>query len=500
MGIFDFLFGAAAPEVHDPDELKQLLFQAIRSKDLRRLEKLCRANQGMIAEHFPRWQKVPDQMRGDRAALDGYMHALVTIAQCFAQRLGTAELMERLMGTEQTNPLARWQKSLQQAVKLIEELRFPEARDLLTNLLIDFRRSEGSGVDAYLPITLGRLGECYFQAGEAEKALPHLDQACRLCEENGDAEGVIAYLHNLYEVHRYLGQPEPAAVYNERLAAILEQQGRRTEAARARKQAQIVRAGEPLNRVIAVVNDTRCEIDDVEVGADQKVQFLFERNRVTLRPAETLTQRGEQLAGAGRYEEALGEFRAATQADPFDPHCRYLEGLTLLYLGRPVDAVESYQAAEERAPGWFHCRADLWLAQQMTLGTIDQPTFLALNVLEDGQASPKEKVRLAEEALARAPHLAALHLERGKNLVRLARSEEARTAFRQGLACASESDVRTRLLVELGVLVEEQGERVSLLREAATLKGNLVAAATATLALKAMGPPTRSEQRNPSAE
>src|SRR5207249_3748491 len=120
---------------------------------------------------------------------------------------------------------------------------------------------------------------------------------------------------------------------------------------------------------------------------------------------------------------------------------------TLLHLQRYVDAVASYEATEELAPGWFHCRTDLWLAQQLVLGNLDHETLLPLHILEDGPMPPEEKVRLAEQALVRTPQLALLHLLRGKNLARLGRPWEAEEAYRQGLACSAEPDVKTRLNV-----------------------------------------------------
>src|SRR5262249_39760098 len=154
-------------------------------------------------------------------------------------------------------------------------------------------------------ISLGCLGECYFQEREADKAVPHLEQALQLCEQSGDKEGILAYLGSLYEAHRYLGQSEVAAGYAERLAAALAEQERAAEARRYRRQAGIVRAGEPLNRVVAVVDGVRYELDEVPVVEGKGIQLVFERNRMTLRPAEELTRRGEELGSQGRHEEAL---------------------------------------------------------------------------------------------------------------------------------------------------------------------------------------------------
>ncbi len=485
MGLFDFLFGRREQPIPDAGQLRQALFEAAQAGDARRLERLCRANRAAVAEHFPGWQKVPPVMRDDPQALQAYMQGLVAVAQTFADRLGSPELLQRLIGSPQDNPLVRWQEGLGRAQALMAELRYGDARQLLSDLLIDARGLRGSGVDAYRPVTLGQLGECYFQAREAEKAVGPWEQALDLCARQGDAAGVTAYLGNLYEAHRYLGQAEPAAAYAGRLADAFERQGQADEARRYRRQAEVVRAGEPLNRVVAVVEGRRYELDEVRPVENQHVQFVFERNRITLRPATAATERGEQLGSAGRYDEALEAFRAAAAADPFDPHARYQEGLSLLHLQRYADAVEAYEATEELAPGWFHCRADLWLARQLALGDIGHETFLALHLLEDGGLPPAEQADLAAQALGRTPDLAPLHLLHGQGLSRLGRTDEAQAAYRRGLASGPEPDTKARLLVELGILVADPAERTQLLREAQAAGGNLVAAASATLALQA---------------
>ena len=60
MGLFDFLFGPRAPEIHDPDQLKEALFQVAGRGDYKQLERLCRKNRQAVLDHFPRWQKVPE--------------------------------------------------------------------------------------------------------------------------------------------------------------------------------------------------------------------------------------------------------------------------------------------------------------------------------------------------------------------------------------------------------------------------------------------------------
>jgi tetratricopeptide (TPR) repeat protein len=485
MNWFRGLFGPKLPEIENPEQLREHLFAAVRGGDRRLLAALCREHRDAILARFPDWQRLPEPLRGDRARIEHYMQGLVGVAEFFANALGRPELLQRLIGTEESNPILKWQKRLQQAEALMGELRYREAAGLLADLLIDLRNQQGSAVDRYVPIAHGQLAACYFHGGESEKALPPMQNALALCEQHGDAEGVSAYLNGLYEVHRYLGQPEQAATTAERFAEVLAAGGQGAEAERWRKQARLVRAGEPLNRVVAVIEGRRFELDEAALpGAEGRVQFVFERNRPTLRPAEVLGERGERLAAAGNFDEALAVFREAAAADRFAPHPHYLEGLTLLHLMRPGEAVAAYETTEALAPGWFNCRADGWLARQLALGNLDQRAFLAVGALEDGPQPPAEKVRLAEQALAIFPDLAPLHLFHGKNLAALRRRDEARAAFRKGLACRNEPDVRSRLLVQLALVEDSTEEKNRLLREACDPRGHLIAQATAVLWLR----------------
>ena len=187
------------------------------------------------------------------------------------------------------------------------------------------------------------------------------------------------------------------------------------------------------------------------------------------------------MATSGDHEPALELFRDAARADRFDPQPSYLEGLTLLLLERHHQAVEAYEATEELAPGWFHCRSNLWLARRLALGDLEHEAFLALFTLMDGPGTPKEKYQLARRAVSQWSGLAPLYLELGEAAGALGHHQEAEAAYREGLNHAEEPDVRTRLLVQLGVLTRSEAERDRLLREAEELEGNLVSAAMATV-------------------
>src|SRR5262249_44412542 len=230
--------------------------------------------------------------------------------------------------------------------------------------------------------------------------------------------------------------------------------------------ASLVRSGEPKNRVVAVVDGQRYELSNVPPIKDGRLQFVFERDRTTLKPAVVQTQRGEELAKQGKYDEALSLFRSAAQADCYDPHSRYLQGLALLHLERYTEAVECYESVEELAPGWFHCRADLWLAQELAMGRLDHEAFASLMSLEDAPAPPADKLKLAESMLSRVPKLAVLHLQYGRTLARLGRRPDAAAAYHKGLSCGEEPDTKTRLLIELALVSESPAEKTRLLQEA----------------------------------
>jgi len=470
------------PDALDPDALRGLLWEAVAIGDMAALETLCRTHQAAIVQAFPHWRQVPVALRSQREAVDKYVQAMVMVAQLFAQKLENPALLQLLMGSAQDNPAVRWQQLLEKVGSSMDDLRYAECIPLLTDQLIDVRGTSGSAVLAYLPVTYGYLGECYFQNGEPAKALAPTRQACDLVRRAGDREGMAAYLGNLYEIHRYLGQSEPAAQAAEELAEVLDTD-KPAEAARYRRQADLVRAGEPLNRVIVNVDGQRHELEEVLAGTPGKLQFAFERNRLTLRPATNWTDQGEKQASLGRFEGALALFRKAAARDPFAPHPHYLAGLTYLFLGRHAEAVESYEKTEELAPAWFHCRSDLWLAQQLRQGTLSQEIFLLWHSVEEGSQRPQEKLLLADNGLCKVPDLALLHLARGKVLKALSQGTQAEAAFRKGLLCVEERDSQTRLLVELASVIADEGEKKRLLNQAVAVNGNLVAVATARVIL-----------------
>lgn len=478
-----------SPTFATGDALRERLFAALAAGDAG-FGGLCREHAATVLAEFPGWAVVPAAIRSDPAAVQRYVAGLVGIARFFAEELSERGPLDRLVAPPGGNPITDWHDQLGKASEWMEALEYTRARGLLENLVERARGLSGTAVVSYLPVTLGRLGECRFHQGETEAALGPTEEALALCEAHADLEGVVAYRRNLYEIHRYLGDAASATLAAEALAAALEKLGNGSEAGWYRKQGRWARAGEPENRVVVRVGGQRYELDELpdDLGPTSgTISFEFERNRITLRPAAELTRRAEQLGSEGEYDRALQMFRAAGRADLYDPQCRFLEGLTLGYLERHREALGSYDACETRAAGWYVCRADRWLAQQISDGRFDHGAFLVLRELEQASGSPPRKRAIATRALERYPDLPALYLELGRSLDATKERDAALSAFRSGLGRAPDPDTKTRLLLALGHTSLDRAERIDALTQALLLKGNLVSAAMAQVALT-LGP------------
>lgn len=89
-------------------------------------------------------------------------------------------------------------------------------------------------------------------------------EAIKLCEEGQDEEGVLTCLVNLYETHRYAGSSKEAAKVALELSAHFKKLGSDMSALNYEKQSKIIEKGEPLNRVVAVVDGQNYELDGTE--------------------------------------------------------------------------------------------------------------------------------------------------------------------------------------------------------------------------------------------
>ncbi|MBV1860891.1 MAG: hypothetical protein KUG77_20920, partial [Nannocystaceae bacterium] len=330
------------------EDLLDRLIALVQQGDDDGLQQLCLEHRGHIEREFRAWKTVPPAWREDRSTLDRYVAGLLGIARVFANALGRPDLLEHLMGRDraegETSPLERWHDGLESAQGLLDDGKHREAATMLQRIADETEGVRGSWVDEYLPVTLGMLGGAYFNAGLVERASDPTSAALGMCREVGDDEGTIAYLTNLHEIRRYLGEPEDAATLARALADRIEG----TDPSRARRmrtRARIIDSGEPPLRVVVLPPDDTgaVELDELDLLSPLEddtdsllggLRFAFERNRVTLGGCGDLLETGREFATHGRLTEAVAVFEAAAAVDPWAPDPPYLRGLALAELGQ----------------------------------------------------------------------------------------------------------------------------------------------------------------------
>jgi tetratricopeptide (TPR) repeat protein len=411
---------------------------------------LCRRRSDEIRGEFPRWQKIPDALRSDPAGMQRYANTLITVARVFAEVLDDPSLFERLVGTPRDNPIMQLQHALAGAHEAMAEHDYDTAMHTLEDALARTSGISGPHAEELLAVAIGSLGRARFHAGLVPEALADFEQALALCRAQGDEEGEAVYRQAVHEAHRWLGDAEGQAG--------------------------------PRVRVWAEIGDRRIDPDTLKPGMGLElrgsVRFVFERDRLGLGSVEALVERGREHGERGEYEDALECFAEAARRDPHDPEPLYMRGQTLMHLRRWGEAVEAYRRTEALAPGWYHCRTDGWVAEQIASGRAPEEAFELLVALE-----ATEESELLAAGLAAWPDAAPLRLIEARMLARAGDRKAARAAAEAGLAVAAEPDIETRLLVELAGLVDEPEERERLLRRAVELGGNLVARATAQVML-----------------
>lgn len=444
MKILGRLFAKRTSADIDLNALQKQLFDASAAGDRTKFEGLCRQHADRILKAFSGWSRAPGSIRRNQESLQQYANTVIEIAQFFQEGLGKSELLEQLKGSDESNPISQWQDSLRRVDTLIEQRRYREGADVLQHLLAEIERFQGRAVAEYLPFAFGRLGTCHFHLGDCEFARSAVEKALLLCEQNNDVEGIITYLRNLFELFRYTGDTGAAVTLAVRLTGIFEQSGDGAGAQFWRGKADVLNRGEPLSRVIAYLNDDRYELEAVPArpSGDAHLKFVFQRNRESLGASVVLVEKGRQLGSACKYEEALETFQEAAGIDQYSPDPHYEAAITLMHLRRYPEAVDAYGRVESLAPGWYHCRSEMWLARHLATGHITHETFLTLRELEDGNSLPLDKAQIAEAALQQAPAVALLYLRYGENLKHLGDREEAEAVYRKGLRFADDQTCR----------------------------------------------------------
>jgi tetratricopeptide (TPR) repeat protein len=291
-------------------------------------------------------------------------------------------------------------------------------------------------------------------------------------------------LSSLYESHRYLGKNAVAAEYAQELGQAWGAANNPALARRFARVSQIVGDGEPLLRIVAHRDGKEMELDEVEFQPSMKLEMRFCRNRPSLPGASKRVERGKELAGKQRYDEALALFSEAAKVDPHEPDSHYQAGMVLCEQRLYSQAIEEYELCERLAPGWYFCRSDLWVARRLALGAMPHEVFLGMRFLQDGPPDAAKRMEVATQMRSHAEAVPAFALLFGKLLEDAGRQKEAVDVWREALKGDVDSDVRTRLLVSLSAVEQDAGRRRQLLQEAAELNGNLVAGAGAALSLR----------------
>ena len=480
MNILRQIFGKKGEAIDDPAVLRDRLFEAVARNDAGDLSALCHTNRDVIRRAYSAWLKQDPELFGsDPRRVEWYGRNLFAIGECFA-RSGDRSLLEKLQRPAEKGPFRKWDAELRACIEMVRMQDFEGALARLAEFRKEVRTFAGFPAKRMEGLVVGYMGTCLQQMMRAEEALDHYEDASLLCEEARDHEGVLTHLGNRIETLRWLGRHPDAAPLAEKLAEMLESNGRPVEAARYRTRARVMAVGEPLLRLLFRMGDRVYEEDELPAQIEGSVKILFERNRTTLARCQQRMEEGGRHVGQGRYEEALASFGSALEADLYAPEPHYESASVHMLLGRYPQAIECYEKTERLAPGWFLVRSEGWLARQLAAGRFHADVPMMLLALED---HPSEGgVALAQTMCDRFEDLPQAWLLLGERLQRAGRGVEAEAAYRRGLGCAEERDVRTRLLTSLGAMSVPY--RRAELEQAAALDGHLVAGSTARVLLR----------------
>jgi len=449
-----------------PKDLRSLVFQAVAGPRPAAVT-LCRERQGEIWKEWPAWAQHLMMLQGRPAEAKSYADSLRAVAEIFHHDLGDSRLMRLFGDVPEDHGVAALFQRLSQARSLIQELQLDQA---LETLLVLLKEATGGPEHFELrALALGDMGQAHFFRGEFAEAEKFVKMAWEMCREMRDLEGMENHREGLFELLRYTDRREEARDLALEQARFLRSLELPEPAVAWQRRAQTV-VGEPLLRVQVYFQDQCFELDALPPHQDGSLKVAFQRNRITLFPAQRSTRSGRALAERGQLAQAREQFQKAERADRHDPESRMLLGLVAMDEGNYAEAVARWEECEKLAPGYFHVRSDLWFARQLLGGHLSAQEWQRWRELEDGHLEPLQKLELG----GRLP-LAGGHYHRGHALQQLGRPSEARAAFQASLAEVSEPHLKNRILLALGGL---DGER-AVLQQAVDTNGCLVSAAMA---------------------
>lgn len=429
------------------DDLKPRFLAAARGGDEAGLRKLCRDHHQAAWKAWPGWAGELMELQADPQQARAFATDLRRIAQAFQDELGDGRFLQ-LFG----NPTP--EQRLQEARELVRRLDLTGARRLLCGL-----QEELDGDHALRVFVLGDLAQLHFFERDFAGAESFLKACLQWCEQHRDQQGLNTYAESYFELLRYQDRRQQASEW-------------------ARTQGWLDRADrvcrEPLLRVVLHIEDEVCELDQLPARREGRVNASYRRNRISLFPARVLAEQGRDLASQGQTQAAAECLQRACDADAYDPEPHMLLGLIALDEGRFGQAVAHLEASEQRAPGYFHVRSNLWFARQLEVRRLEHRDWGVWRQLEDGGMSPEERLSLARQWTAHRPLPHGL-FHQARALQELDQAEASRELLEQALKRQPEPHLRTRILLQLGGF-SGQPER---LQQAAELGGCLVSAAMA---------------------
>lgn len=95
----------------------------------------------------------------------------------------------------------------------------------------------------------------------ASEAIAATEIAMANSTESGDDEGTVSLYINLYEIYRYTSENQKAVKACEEIAALFAKIGDEKSKVNYEKQCEVLKKGEPLCRVIAVLDGVNHEVD-----------------------------------------------------------------------------------------------------------------------------------------------------------------------------------------------------------------------------------------------
>lgn len=490
MGFFDFFnkrtIAKPASAVVSTEELKEQLFESIDRNHLVEFETLCQENEAEILESFAEWKKTPEEIRTDKDAVRQYAYRLMVIASHFQKQRNRGELLTMLTGIDDSQYSRQWQEQLGHCQMLMQrQLQFSEALPLLEKCLDLSSGVSGAGVDKFLPLTLGFIGECHFQLGEMEKAAEFVERALQCTNMQGDWEASSAYMSNLFEIYRYLGNQEKAIECAQTMAEKAFDRGELVTASNWRHHSRALSQGEPLHRIVVKIGDEIFELDEIPKVYGERVEFIFVRNRLELVLCSQKCYEGRELTQQGKYDEALEAFEAAAKFDKYSPQPSYMSGNMKLAGRRYEEAISDLEKVEQLCPGFESSRSDLWLAKQLLNKDMEHDACMVVYEVNNEATPIEQRMQICADSIKKYPNFAEAYWRMGKLLVEKHDATEALEMFKKGAELAQENDVKSRLLRDAGILSSDEQEKRRYFAESIAIEnGNPLAQAMSRYMLR----------------